>query len=414
MEPILKLEFSLDGSEVLLVHWWFPRAMLVLLCVKMGSSFKREVVMPDSDTDVRCATVRSLDRFLSEVRRFVPKGKIHIFRGENSDYGDTKVCSALYRELIEQGLSDPDVLYIQHDMSSALAEHSVRDSRKEPLADALARARHHGQDVNVIDFTSDCLVAAFFACDGKPDEDGQVYGLDILSPHHAVLPAVEPAERMAAQKSVLVMPFRGYVEPNWCITIPSKCKDYFLRDLRLYHGIVPRDLYEGHYGFAQRAEMMASWEKVVRFGVAAEADGRYDDALGHYRDAVRKNTHEARGHKLLAHLLESDHKTKEKQADAVGESVERSLKVIRRNHFDFDSHMLVANRLHDELRDGGWLDEAKLKLVRACYEQAFVMMDPWGDDEDFEEVLGHLVALALRAGDYYRAAQLRYLYRDNS
>lgn len=370
--------------------------------------------MPEHNQDIRCTTAKSLEKFLADVRDLVPKGKIHIFRGENTDYRESRAHSALYREMAKQKLSREDVLYVQDEMNSALADHSVRDSRKEPMADMLARARHQGHKVNVIDFTSDCLIAAFFACDGEPDEDGKVYGLDILSPHHAVLPAVEPAQRMAAQKSVLVMPFRGYIEPEWCITIPAQCKDEFLRDLRLYHGIVPRDLYEGHYGYTQRAATIESWEKIVRKGVAAEADGRYDDALKHYREAVKKNTHEARGHKLLSNLLSDHHKIDETKADAIAESTEQSLKVIRRHHFDLHSHMTVAKTLYEETTNSDCSNEAKKKrrLARACYEQALLMLDQRDDEDEVHEVVDHLIALALRDGDSLRADQLRYLYTD--
>ena len=79
---------------------------------------------------------------------------------------------------------------------------------------------------NLIDFTTDYLVALFFACDGHHDKDGRV----ILQKADEIQDMIKyprnPRHRVAGQKSVFVRHPKGFIEPhkNNIVIIPANLK----------------------------------------------------------------------------------------------------------------------------------------------------------------------------------------------
>ena len=83
----------------------------------------------------------------------------YIYRGEPRHY--KKVSSSLYREYpeIEEAIFDVD--FVQSEMLKAAKEYT---SEADDFA-ILTKLQHYGGATNLIDFTTDYLIALFFACD---------------------------------------------------------------------------------------------------------------------------------------------------------------------------------------------------------------------------------------------------------
>ena len=77
--------------------------------------------------------------------------------------------------------------------------------------EVLAEIQHNGGKTNLIDFTTDYLVALFFACDSKPSESGRVIllsesGEGYYGEGYYIDRPANPTHRVIAQKSVFVRP----------------------------------------------------------------------------------------------------------------------------------------------------------------------------------------------------------------
>ena len=90
-----------------------------------------------------------------------------------------------------------------------------------------------GDKTNLIDFTTDYLVALFFACDGDAGEPGRVILLQRHPESDAETYEVEKPprtiRRAEAQKSIFVQASKGFVEPDRIVTIPAHLKSCTIR-----------------------------------------------------------------------------------------------------------------------------------------------------------------------------------------
>ena len=78
----------------------------------------------------------------------------------------------------------------------------------------LIEIQHYGGRTNLIDFTTDHLIALFFACDGAPDKDGRVIRQKTETIKDLIKHPRNPRHRIKAQKTVFVIPPNGFVEPG--------------------------------------------------------------------------------------------------------------------------------------------------------------------------------------------------------
>ena len=121
----------------------------------------------------------------------------------------------------------------------------------------LTEIQHYGGKTNLIDFTSDYLIALFFACDGAHDNDGRV----ILQCTDIIRPMIKrprnPRHRVIAQKSVFIRPPRGFIElcEDDIITIPANLKPAFLEFLQRYHDISTETIYNDLQGFIRHQDI---------------------------------------------------------------------------------------------------------------------------------------------------------------
>jgi len=147
----------------------------------------------------------------------------YIYRGEPECY--EKVSSNLWRELEEAKALHLDIESVQ----KAELEKAKRYIKKTDEFEILTEIQHFGGKTNLIDFTTDYLIALFFACDGSTSygKDGRLILLQkteerkeyILSPQN-------PQNRVIAQKSVFIQHPDGFLSPDDVdiITIPGHLK----------------------------------------------------------------------------------------------------------------------------------------------------------------------------------------------
>ena len=106
---------------------------------------------------------------IDEIEKKTTDGD-YIFRGESQCY--EKVSSSFYRKLKRTGLLDLGVETVQ----KKELEYAKR-YRYTPETDdfkILTEIQHFGGKTNLLDFTTDYLIALFFACDSSPFKDGRV------------------------------------------------------------------------------------------------------------------------------------------------------------------------------------------------------------------------------------------------
>ena len=94
----------------------------------------------------------------------------YIYRGESKYH--KKISSNLYREYKDDiAVENFDIAVVQNEILREAREYTTH---KMDDLEILTELQHHGGKTNLIDFTTDYLVALFFACDGNRDKPGRV------------------------------------------------------------------------------------------------------------------------------------------------------------------------------------------------------------------------------------------------
>ena len=247
----------------------------------------------------------------------------YIYRGERKTYKENsyfgKVSSSLWREYrIEADYFDIEVA--QTEMLDAAKKHTG-DPPRQFLADLaaslnvtgeyigettdfeiLTEIQHYGGKTNLIDFTTDYLIALFFACDGSHDKDGRIILLqrtEEKSKKYQIVEPKNPRNRVISQKSVFVRPPKGYVETDdyEVINIPKSLKEPMLTHLSKYHSISKETIYNDLHGFIRNQDIHASANKQFYRGFACQNRGdeatttkvkqqEYEKAIQHYSESI--------------------------------------------------------------------------------------------------------------------------------
>ena len=217
----------------------------------------------------------------------------YIYRGEPEHYKeqpyDEKVSSNLWRE------------YYKIDMGI----HAIEEIQKLELKDAkryvngdefetLTQLQHYGGKTNLIDFTTDYLIALFFACDGSYDKPGRVILLsktEEIKEKYRIEEPRNPQNRVIAQKSIFVQPPKGFIEPepDDVINICKSLKLPTLEYLRKYHNISTETIYNDIYGFIKSQAIR--WRARAEFGKAlvCEEERDYENTIRHYTECLKIN-----------------------------------------------------------------------------------------------------------------------------
>ena len=204
----------------------------------------------------------------------------YIYRGETRDY--EKVSSSLYREY-------PDELYIEDIQEEYLNEAELYTHETDRFA-ILTELQHYGGNTNLIDFTTDYLIALFFACDGDHTRDGRVVLLDRSGDveEHIHEPQ-SPARRVLAQKSIFVRPPAGYVEPDDKVAIPRHLKVHILGYLQNGHGISTNTIYNDLLGFIRSRAIHREAFEHFTAAVSHYGNGDYVAAIEECNKALDLN-----------------------------------------------------------------------------------------------------------------------------
>lgn len=186
---------------------------------------------------------------LNEIARIASRGN-YIYRGEPARY--EKVSSGLYRQQSQFRGEDFDIETVQEEELSDAKKYT----RQTEEFEILTSIQHYGGKTNLIDFTYDFHVAAFFACGSPHEKDGRIVFLEWQQDDSniRIRKPWTPEHRVIAQKSVFVQPKKGYVEPNEEISIPRELKQPMLDYLRSNHGVRVEEIYKDLFGYIQQQD----------------------------------------------------------------------------------------------------------------------------------------------------------------
>ena len=176
----------------------------------------------------------------------------YIYRGEPKRY--QKVSSSLWRECSKTlGTEQFDIQAIQDQMLKVVKSYTRYTPETEDF-EILTELQHYEGQTNLIDFTTDVLIALFFACDGPHKTRGRVIlfqKTEEKTTKYGVKEPRNPQTRVMAQKSIFIQPPKGFIEQEQykTITITKSLRQPMLDYLRKHHGISTRTIYNDLHGF---------------------------------------------------------------------------------------------------------------------------------------------------------------------
>ena len=250
------------------------------------------VVMPENMEEY---TQREIMGIINEIVKNSNDGN-YIYRGESKCH--KTVSSSLWCLLQKgagNGMAIPDINQVR----KVFLEDARRYDRDTDIDDfeLEAQLQHNGGKTGLIDFTTDYLIALFFACDGNPTKDGRVILLkqDETTRDWIKTPK-NPEHRVIAQKSVFVQPPEGFIEPckyGEPIKIRKDLKKPMLDYLRKHHGIFAQSIYNDLQGYIKHQRKHHKAYKNLWRGGQCTMDGfivgdkdKYDEAIRYYDKAI--------------------------------------------------------------------------------------------------------------------------------
>ena len=270
---------------------------------------------------------RSVNGIINKIRDLAEVGD-YIYRGERKDY--EKVSSALYREYEDIDIESFNLRRVQREMLMDAKKHIgeppqalfddsnvksnwaslIRNSEQRPIInpnelEILTELQHYGGITNLIDFTTDYLIAIFFACAGAPTKDGRIILLEKteLIERTMIVRPQNPKHRVVAQKSVFLYPPDGVIDipDDNIVYIPAYLKQRLLEFLRRYHDISAETIYNDIHGFIINQNIHQKASKEFYLGLTFQIRGfnaetlvnkqeEYRKAITHYDLAIKLNS----------------------------------------------------------------------------------------------------------------------------
>ena len=248
-----------------------------------------------------------IDEVLKKINEIAKESDTgdYIYRGEPAHHEEAphngRVTSGLYREYIDIEAENFDVAVVQADILRAAREYTPH---KMENFEILATLQHFGDKTNLIDFTTDYLVALFFACDGEPEKPGRVILLQRQpkgDPEaYEVKKPPRTIQRAETQKSIFVEALKGFVEPDRIVDIPAHLKSALLDYLRKHHDISTKTIYNDLQGFIENRGLhenaytafykgVTSQERAASAKTEVDRQERYNEAITHYTEAIELN-----------------------------------------------------------------------------------------------------------------------------
>ena len=275
----------------------------------------------------------TIDDIIGEIKSKSEQGD-YIYRGEPKKY--PKISSTLYREYFDDkninvDFEGFDLRNVQREMLNVAKKHIgeppqglfenlvVGQSKKrfienpEPRSiidsdelEILTELQHYGGITNLIDFTTDYLIAIFFACAGKLTEDGRVILLTRSKrmEDEMIIRPQNPRHRVIAQKSIFLYPPDGFIDvsENDIVYIPSYLKQLMQKYLRKFHDISSETIYNDLHGFITNQKVHYAANKEFYFGLTCQDRGdnakknsperreAYQEAITHYSRSIERDS----------------------------------------------------------------------------------------------------------------------------
>ena len=222
---------------------------------------------------------------IGELSRKASQGR-YLYRGETRQ--NQRVSSRLFREIENDLKPDSDIEVFQQE----LLQEAKRFTDETSDMAILSEIQHYGGPTNLIDFTTDILVALYFACDGDIEEDGRLILLrrDPRWAFHEVKPE-RMAHRVTAQKSIFVRPPQGFIEDEDFDShvVPHRLKEDILEHLRTLHGISLEYIYNDLHGFIKYRNIHRRASEAFFEGLGLYNDGDFGPALIAFTESIRLN-----------------------------------------------------------------------------------------------------------------------------
>ena len=241
-------------------------------------------------TSERQDTTNKILALIKEIKAKSSDGD-YIYRGEPECY--PKVSSTLHRQFEDVDAEHFDLEKVQKEMLKQAKKYTAATDELEILTEL----QHHGGKTNLIDFTNDCHIALFFACDGSYDKNGRVILLKQETEQDQIRQPRNPANRVIAQKSIFVQPPKGFIRPDGEVIIPKDLKKHILYHLQRYKGIYTETIYNDLHGFIKNQGIHQSayteFYRALTYSTkgveSADKEKQrefYEKAIKHYTEAL--------------------------------------------------------------------------------------------------------------------------------
>ena len=261
---------------------------------------------------------RSVEGFVSWTKQL--PGRFLLYRGLAD--AAWEVESSAYRRIRESEnlLQVPPVTYQNYIAwlleNSGLQGFRHRQDRELSDLELLAELQHYGAATCLIDFTTNALVALWFACEKEPGKSGKVVALatddaerfSVVSYERLRTPIEEflykntlwtwePSgmnNRIVAQQSVFVFG-EGKIEKGQYneIEIDADSKHDILETLQSSFGITARRLFNDFAGFAlwnasSKPYTDFTAEDFFSLGLLSQQQGNHEKAISYYDKAIER------------------------------------------------------------------------------------------------------------------------------
>ena len=210
-------------------------------------------------------------------------GGNYIFRGERKWH--PRVSSSLWRLYKDIEAEGFDIEVVQTEILNEARSYTRYTGETEDF-EILSQLQHNGGATNLIDFTTDYLIALFFACDGEPEKPGRIIVLPESGEDYFIEYPSSPVHRVVAQKSVFVRPQKGFVETFETVAVPSDLKPAILNYLRTRHGISAENIYNDLHGFVRYQGIHQSAYVEFHKAMTFQTNENFQQALEHYSASI--------------------------------------------------------------------------------------------------------------------------------
>ena len=263
-------------------------------------------------------SIKSVEEFTAWTEKL--QGGMVLYRGlADAAWEVESSASRRIRKSVDESLESVSMVaflsYVDHLVNAAgLQGFRVRQDRSLSDLELLAELQHYGAATCLIDFTTNALIALWFACSKETGQEGKVVAMatddidrfstvsyeDLNQPVKELLNQRrlwkwEPSNlnnRIVAQQSVLVFG-EGRIDRSYYeeIKIATAYKKDILETLGKSFGIDEQELYNDLAGFAQnnahdQAYEPLSAERFFSLSIAFQQRGDYRQAIENYDGAI--------------------------------------------------------------------------------------------------------------------------------